>query len=126
MAIVVVVVGVALLTGRLELPGPRYSESTDYPSRVSVALQQEIAKDPILMNQPMRVLWAWDWRWGRYCATVQVWGVATQEQQARLIQHLREIKSTTPDHRTIKVEFLEMLPDAPDLKNNRVVGRQVF
>jgi len=107
----VLVVGVFF--SYFELPAPRQSLPMDYPSVVSVELENSIKLDPSLASANLRVLWAWGWRWGRYGASVQVWGIQNQAQQERVEQHLKAIKSRIGIKRYIRAELWSGYPGVP-------------
>ncbi len=101
-----------LLVTKFEIPGPRYSEPTDYPSKIATALNQAIQSDPALNQSHLRVLWSWDWRW-RYGAGLQVWGIENPSQREAIVQHLKLIKANLRVDRFIRIEFISGSPDRP-------------
>jgi hypothetical protein len=96
-----------------ELPAPRYSELNDYPSVVATELETSIKLDPSLSNAGLKVLRAWGWRWGRYGARVQVWGIQNRSQQKLIEQHLKSIKSKLGTKRFIRAELWSVYPGVP-------------
>ena len=107
-----------------EVPGPRYSEATDYPSRVADELTKALGQDPSFQGHQFRVLRAWSWRWGRYGAVLQVEGVTTPAQQAAVLSHLRAIKQSLNTGRFISVESIDVLRNGAGPSN--VVGKVVI
>ena len=107
------VVAVGLLFSYFEFPAPRYSEPTDYPSVVALELEKSIKADQSFGNVDLRVLRSWAWRWGRYGAGIQIWGIQNQRQQEILLQDLKTIKLRAGSKRFVEVEFISGLPDRP-------------
>jgi hypothetical protein len=107
------VIAVGLFFTYFELPAPRYSEPTDYPSVVADELKKSIKVDQAFAHVNLRVMRAWGWRWGRYGASIQIWGVQNQRQQEVLLQHLKTIKLRIGSKRFVEVEFMGGLPDGP-------------
>ena len=112
LALGVVICGICL--GYMELPSPRYSEGTHYPSVLATRLEFAIKADERLANTRFRVLRTWGWRWGRWCASIQVWGVENDYQEQLILDHLRAIRADIKSRRAIQVEFVQGLPEPPN------------
>jgi hypothetical protein len=107
------IVLVGLFFAYFELPTPRASGPTDYPSVLADELKIFIKSDPTFENVDLRVLRSWGWRWGRWGARIQIWGIQNQHQQEVLLQHLKNAKPRLGAKRFVSVEFLGGLPDRP-------------
>ena len=102
----------------VELPGIRYCEPNDFPSVIAVRLETKIKETNSLNStQPLPVMRGWDWRWGRYGAGLQIWGIDTQWQQDTILNHLKQIKAESGSHRFINVEFMHGLPGKNDCRS---------
>jgi len=95
-----------------EMPGPRYSEAMDFPSVVAERASVLLSQDPTFQSQKPIVLRAWNWRWGRYCATIQVWGIQNVSQRAAASRVLHQVSDELGHARYIQAEYRAGRPDS--------------
>ena len=109
----IALLAVGVFFSYFEIPAPRYSELNDYPSIIATELEVAIKFDPSLSHAELKVLRAWHWRWGRYGAGLQIWGIQNQSQQQLIVQHLNTIKSKIGIRRFIRAELWSGYPGVP-------------